>query len=62
MEIEGYTGDNGPATSAEIDFVTDLALDNSGNIYLADYFNYEVREINTTTGMMTDFAGGLLGN
>jgi uncharacterized protein (TIGR03437 family) len=58
----GYTGDNGPATSAEIDFVTDLTLDNSGNIYLADYFNYEVRKISTTTGMMTDFAGGLLGN
>jgi hypothetical protein len=57
--IEGGQGDNGPAISAEIDFVTDLAVDNVGNLYLADLFNYEVRKIDTS-GMMTDFAGGLL--
>src|ERR1700722_17029541 len=57
--IEGGQGDNGPAISAEIDFVTDLAVDNVGNLYLADLFNYEVRRIDTS-GMMTDFAGGLL--
>jgi uncharacterized protein (TIGR03437 family) len=54
----GYVGDNGPATSAEIDFVADVAVDNAGNVYLADYYNYEVRKIDTT-GMMTDFAGGV---
>jgi uncharacterized protein (TIGR03437 family) len=54
---EGDTGDNGPATSATISFVTDLAVDNAGNIYLADLYNYEVRKIDAT-GMMTDFAGG----
>jgi uncharacterized protein (TIGR03437 family) len=53
----GYVGDNGPALSAEIDFVTDLAVDSSGNVYLADLFNFEVRKIDTQ-GMMTDFAGG----
>ncbi len=36
---EGGVGDNGPAISAEIDFVTDLAVDNAGNIYLADLYN-----------------------
>jgi uncharacterized protein (TIGR03437 family) len=56
--IEGYVGDNGPATGAEIDFVTDLAVDNNGNVYLADYYNYEVRKVDTT-GMMTAFAGGV---
>ena len=54
---EGNTGDNGPATSAVLDFVTDLAVDNAGNIYLADLYNYEVRKIDAT-GMMTAFAGG----
>ena len=33
---EGDAGDNGPAISAQIDFVTDLAVDNAGNVYLAD--------------------------
>jgi uncharacterized protein (TIGR03437 family) len=56
--MEANQGDNGPATSAEIDFVADLAVDNSGNVYLADYFNLEVRKIDTT-GMMTAFAGGV---
>ncbi len=37
--------------------MTDLAVDNAGNIYLADLYNYEVRKIDAT-GMMTDFAGG----
>lgn len=54
-------GDNGPAISAEIDFVTDLAVDNAGNIYLADPYNFEVRKIDAS-GMMTDFAGGLAAN
>ncbi len=55
--LEGYSGDNGPAVIAKIDFVTDLAVDNMGNVYLADLYNYEVRKIDST-GMMTDFAGG----
>jgi uncharacterized protein (TIGR03437 family) len=55
---EGNSGDNGPALSALIGFVTDLAVDNAGNIYLADLYNYEVRKIDTS-GMMTAFAGGV---
>src|ERR1700684_3890617 len=54
---EGFLGDNGPANSAEIDLVHDLAVGNVGNIYLADYYNLEVRKIDPT-GMITDFAGG----
>ena len=42
--LEGYSGDNGPAVIAKIDYVTGLAVDNDGNIYLADLYNYEVRE------------------
>jgi uncharacterized protein (TIGR03437 family) len=54
----GSSGDNGPATAAQIDFVTDLVVDSSGNIYLADYYNYEVRRIDTK-GMITTVAGGV---
>ncbi len=52
----GYSGDNGPATSAAIDFVTDLVVDSAGNLYLADYYNSAVRKIDTT-GMITTIAG-----
>ncbi len=55
---EGYAGDNGPATRAQIDFVTDLVVDKSGNVYVADYYNAEVRKIDTA-GMMTALAGGV---
>lgn len=54
---EGFSGDNGAATSAEIDFVTDLAVDTTGNLYLADFYNYEVRKIDTQ-GIITVLAGG----
>jgi uncharacterized protein (TIGR03437 family) len=57
----GNMGDGGPAMSAWLGFVTDLAVDNAGNVYIADYYNAEVREIDTT-GMITDFAGGPLAN
>jgi uncharacterized protein (TIGR03437 family) len=54
----GYSGDNGPAASATIGYVTDLIVDNAGNIYFADYDNYAVRKIDTT-GMITTIAGGI---
>src|SRR5581483_622790 len=54
---EGYLGDNGPAKSAQIDFVLDLEVDNAGNVYLADYYNLEVRKIDPS-GTITNFAGG----
>jgi uncharacterized protein (TIGR03437 family) len=54
----GYSGDGGVATSAEIDFVPDLAVDNVGDVYLADYYNLAVREI-APTGIITTIAGGV---
>jgi uncharacterized protein (TIGR03437 family) len=54
----GYAGDNGPAKKATIDFVTALAADAAGNLYLADYYNLAVRKIDST-GMMTTIAGGV---
>jgi uncharacterized protein (TIGR03437 family) len=54
----GYSGDGGQATSATIDFVTDLAVDNAGNVYLADYYNLAIREI-AATGVITTIAGGI---
>ena len=52
----GYSGDGGPATSAEIDFPRGLAVDADGNLYIADYSNDVVREVDGS-GTITTVAG-----
>lgn len=52
----GHGGDNGPATSAQLDNPTDLAIDGEGTIYVADTFNSCVRAI-ATDGTIRTFAG-----
>jgi sugar lactone lactonase YvrE len=52
----GFSGDGGPATSAELSYPTDVAVDNAGNVYIADQNNYRIREVNTL-GIMSTFAG-----
>jgi uncharacterized protein (TIGR03437 family) len=34
---QGYSGDNGPATSAQLYSITAMALDSTGDVYVADY-------------------------
>ncbi|HEY6343299.1 MAG TPA: protease pro-enzyme activation domain-containing protein [Bryobacteraceae bacterium] len=52
----GYSGDGGSATSAELDGPYGIALDASGNLYIADRFNYRVRMV-STGGVITTVAG-----
>ena len=52
----GYTGDKGPATSAELNNPTGVALDSSGNLYIADSANNVVRMV-SSSGTITTFAG-----
>jgi hypothetical protein len=44
------------STSAMLDAPYQVAVDNAGNIYIADEYNYDIRVINGTTGMLTSFA------
>jgi sugar lactone lactonase YvrE len=52
----GYSGDNGAATSAELNHPTGVAIDNNGNLFIADYFNQRIRKV-ATNGIITTVAG-----
>jgi len=52
----GYSGDGGPATSAEFGSLLGIAVDGTGDILVADYYNNRVREI-STNGIVTTVAG-----
>jgi uncharacterized protein (TIGR03437 family) len=51
----GFTGDNGSATSAELSNPIGVAVDSSGNLYIADSGNNVVRKV--ANGTITTFAG-----
>ena len=52
----GYSGDGGPATSAQLYGAMALAADSTGNLYIADSYNYRVRKV-SATGIITTVAG-----
>jgi NHL repeat len=41
----GYSGDNGPATSAELNSPSGVAVDSAGNLYIADLANERIRKV-----------------
>jgi len=53
---QGFSGDGGPALSAEFDSNGGLAVDQAGNLYLADTFNNRIRKI-SSGGVITTIAG-----
>jgi len=53
----GYSGDGGPATSAQLNLPTGIAVDKAGNLYIADNGNSVVRRVNAATGVITTIAG-----
>lgn len=55
----GTTGDNGPATQAELDFPAGVAVDGSGNIFIADEINCAIREVSAANGTISTVAGTL---
>src|ERR1019366_3728066 len=51
----GYSGDDGPATSATMNQPVGVAVDGTGNVYIADFNNNRIRRV--TEGTITTVAG-----
>jgi uncharacterized protein YjiK len=52
----GFSGDEGPAMSARISAPYGVAVDSTGNLYIADVFNNRIRKVDTS-GIITTVAG-----
>lgn len=53
----GGAGDGGLATSAQLDGPADVAVDSSGNLYIADNGNDRIRKVDASTGIITTVVG-----
>ena len=54
--VLGYDGDGGDARSARLSSPTGLAVDQAGNLYIADAYNYRVRKV-SPDGIIATVAG-----
>ncbi|MFD7745066.1 RICIN domain-containing protein [Streptomyces sp. NPDC059698] len=52
----GFSGDGGPATSAQLNLPLGVVVDSTGVLYISDYHNHRVRKV-TPDGEITTFAG-----
>src|SRR5439155_755129 len=53
----GFSGDGGPATSAQLHSPTGVAIDAAGNLFIADASNHRIRRVAAGTGIITTVAG-----
>ena len=56
-EIQGFSGDGGPATQASLNYPKSVDVDGVGNLYIADTWNHRIRKVNAQTGVITTVAG-----
>ena len=56
-QIGGYSGDGGLAMTAKLNSPTGVAVDVSGNIYIADTGNRIIRMVTKNTGIISTVAG-----
>jgi uncharacterized protein (TIGR03437 family) len=54
-------GDGGPALNAQLSTPSDVAVDQQGNIYIADFGNNAVRKVTVSTGVITSILHGGFG-
>lgn len=53
----GFSGDGGPAISAQLNGADALAVDTAGNLYIGDYGNFRIRKV-SPSGTISTVAGG----
>lgn len=56
----GFTGDGTAATNAKLNNPIQVALDSSGNLYIADSTNNRIRKVTNSTGKISTIAGTTL--
>jgi sugar lactone lactonase YvrE len=54
--VYGYSGDNGPATAAQLRYPSSVAVDKTGNLYIGDESGI-IRKVAGDTGIITTYAG-----
>ncbi len=59
--LGAYSGDGAAATIADLSGPTHIAIDGSGNLYIADLFNNVIRKVNTA-GIISTVAGNYYGS
>jgi uncharacterized protein (TIGR03437 family) len=54
--IVGFSGEDGPARSASLNYPSDAVADHAGNLYIYDSLNYRIRRV-TPAGIISTYAG-----
>jgi sugar lactone lactonase YvrE len=55
--VNGFSGENGLATSMNLSFPNSVCADAGGNVYFSEYGNNRVRRIDAATGQLNTIAG-----
>src|SRR2546428_362876 len=53
----GFGGDGGPATSAQLNYPSSVAVDTAGDLFITDQSNLRIRRVAAGTGFISTVAG-----